>query len=401
MSPRRLARSLWIASALTVAAASVLFVLSAAAPVEGRDRPPLALLPAIVLAVLAFSTVGALVASRQPRNAIGWILNAVGLTVGVAFLSAGYADYTLLVNPGSLPAGQIVAWLLSWLYVGPVLLAPALLFLLFPDGRPQSPRWRPVVWLALGSAVVGMVGLAFRPGPLDYDPPVENPLAVAGPVGDALALAAAAGQGLTLAALFAAVASMALRLRRAGGEERAQLKWIAYAASLVAVAFAASAFGPVQGLGGDLLWLAAFLAFMGIPMAAGVAILRYRLYDIDLVIRRTLVYAGLTATLAGAYLGLVLLLQLLLSPLTADSGLAIAASTLSVAALVRPARARFQGAVDRRFYRRRYDAARTLEAFAGRLREELDLEALGADLRGVVRETVQPAHVSLWLRDRR
>jgi len=399
MRLRSVAWSMWVLSSVLVVAAVVFHVLGASAAVDDRDRVPSALLPAVVAAVLAFSTVGALTAARLPRNPIGWIFGLLGASVAAAFLGAGYADYTLLAEPGALPAGELAVWWLSWFYVAPIMTAPALVFLLFPTGRPRSPRWAGVVWAALASAAVAMIGLAFRPGRLDYEsPPVQNPVGVEGTAGEVLAGAATAGQAAAFAVLLLAAASMVVRLRGASSDERVQLKWIAYAASLVGLVFVLVAIGPKDGLLADLLWLAAFLAFLGIPMAVGVAILRHRLYDIDLVIRRTLVYGSLTATLAAGYLGCVLLAQLVTG---ARSDVAIALSTLAMAALFGPARARIQSVVDRRFYRQRYDAARTLESFGGRLRDEIDLEALGADRRGVVRDTVQPAHVSLWLRGER
>jgi hypothetical protein len=193
-------------------------------------------------------------------------------------------------------------------------------------------------------------------------------------------------------------ASLIVRFRRATGEQRVQIKWLALAGALVAVIFPIALVG--YGVWGeDVSNVAIMLSVLSLPVAAGVAILRYRLYDIDVVINRTIVYGALTVILAGTYLGSVLVLQLLLNGLSGDSGLAVAASTLGVAALFRPARARVQGVVDRRFYRRKYDAGRTLTAFSTRLRDEVDLEALSSELRAVVDDAMQPSHVSLWLRE--
>ena len=397
MTARRQAWALWLVAAMLAAVAVGLYLLDVSVSTEDRDRLPLGALPAVVACVLACATVGALIVVRLPRHPVGWLFLGLGVTLAAVFALSGWADYALITKRGSAAGGAAAVWMLSWLFLVPLVTAPTLLFLLFPTGRPLSRRWGVLLRLAAGAALVSMLGIAFRPGDLAYDPPVANPLAIGGAPGRVLEVAATAGQVAAIVVLLGSALGMAVRFRRARGDERMQLKWLAFAAALVAVAFPVAAGGPSDGLVADLLWLNALLAFMSLPLAAGIAILRHRLYDIDVVIRRTLVYGGLTAALAGTYLGLVLLSGLAVG----DSDLAVAASTLVVAALARPALARIQSAVDRRFYRRRYDAGRTLEAFGARLRDELDLDALGADLRGVVRDTVQPTHVSLWLRSGR
>jgi hypothetical protein len=241
-----------------------------------------------------------------------------------------------------------------------------------------------------------IIGYAFAPGPLEDLPRVENPLGIDGSLGDVFELFQGVGFACFALAAIGSTGSLVVRFRRSHGVERQQLKWMAAAAALVVAAWLLHAFVD-EALAEDISLIIP-LALLALPAAAAVAILRYRLYDFDLVVNRTLVYGALTATLAGSYLGIVLLLQLALEPLTSDSGLAIAGSTLAVAALFRPLRGRIQELVDRRFYRRRYDAARTVERFSARLRDEVELESLSAELRGVVRETVQPAHVSLWMR---
>jgi hypothetical protein len=344
---------------------------------------------------LVFSAVGALIATRQPGNAIGWIFLSVGVTAGLAEVTHGYADYWVGGNGGSEALAKAAAWYgdLSWI---PFILVPAtFLLLLFPDGRLLSPRWRPIGWCAaLGIAGV-FVTTGLTSGPLEDYPQLMNPYGVTSSVVDPLT-------GLSFLALIVGIGgsavSLILRFRRATGEERVQIRWLALAGVFVAVIFPIALAG-YDLWGEDVSNIAIMLSVLGLPVAAGVAILRYRLYDIDVVINRTLVYGALTVTLAGTYLGSVLLLQLLLNGLTGDSGLAVAASTLAVAALFRPARTRIQGVVDRRFYRRKYDAAQTLSAFSGRLRDEVDLEALTAELRTVVNEAMQPSHVSLWLRE--
>jgi xanthosine utilization system XapX-like protein len=353
-----------------------------------------------VFGSLAFGTVGALVVARVPDNPIGAVLCLLGVLLGLGDLAYQYADYALFVSP-SLPAGDTAAWLQN-LGLPPSFGLLAVALLLFPDGRLPSRRWRPALGLALVGVVLIVVGYAFRPGPLD-DPfeTVSNPLGIAG----AYDLTDAAGgfgwmsMGISVAL---AAAALVVRLRRSIGYERQQLKWIAFAAAVTGVAVVADVVSFFASLEGDtisqLRIVLVGIGFSAFPLAAGMAILRYRLFDIDVVINRTLVYGALTATLAAAYLGCVLLLQLILGGITGDSSLAVAGSTLAVAALFRPARARIQGAVDRRFYRRKYDAAQTLERFGEQLRDEVDLGSLTGELRSVVTETMQPAHVSVWLR---
>jgi hypothetical protein len=361
------------------------------------------------VAVGGYAFVGALVASRQPANAVGWILLAIGIALTLGTL----ADANLLSKTA--PARGLSGWLSEWVWYVWLTLAGVFLPQLFPTGRPLSPRWRPVLWLGAAALVLSVVGQAFEPGRMDVDSPVpvDNPFGIGGPVGDAMPVLSRAGDVLAAFAFALAATSLVLRFRRSRGIERQQLKWFAFigmlAATGLALAMAQVLFGAQPGddveggwleVVGAIGWSLALGAIvLGIPIATGMAILRHRLYDIDVVINRTLVYGALTATLAASYLGSVLLLQLALSPLTEDSGLAIAGSTLAVAALFRPARARIQELVDRRFYRSKYDAAHTIEQFGARLRDEVELNSLSAELRGVVKETMQPAHVSLWLRE--
>ena len=382
--------------------AVLLYFLNSSVALEGRERPPLAFLPVALLAILSFATVGVLVASRRPKNPIGWILCVVGLMMGVGFSAQGYADYVLIVQPGSLPGGGIAVWSLSW--SGSILsVAPTFLLLLFPDGRLPSSRWRPAAWLAAVAAVASVVGAAFRPGLLDDDyPMVTNPVGIGGAFGDLMSMMYVFGGALLAVAQLLSVISIGVRLRRSRGEKRQQIKWIVYAGAVMVAAFLAGSVVPGgSGPVADLLWVVGFVALVGIPVAAGIAVFKYRLYDIDVIINRTLVYGTLTVLLASAYAGSVASLQAALRALTGqESAVAVVASTLAIAALFSPLRRRVQGFVDRRFYRSKYDAAKTLAAFSGRLREETDLDALGEDLVGAVRDTMQPEHVSLWLRPR-
>ncbi len=347
-----------------------------------------------IVASLAFATIGTLVAARVPGNRIGPLFCLMGAILGVGNLLLQYADLALFISP-ALPGGEAVACLQN--FAGPScfgLLGVGIL--LFPHGRLPSRGWRWVLGLAYSGIALIAIGSALRPGRLDAPfATIVNPLGIEGAFGLMDALTGLGWMAMGASVLLAAIGT-GLRLRRARGVERAQLKWLALAAAVTGVAIVVvvlSYFVPWPG-GNVVRSVLLGVGFTVFPLTAGVAILRHRLYDIDLVINRALVYGALTATLAATYLAVVLLVGLAVG----RSGFAVAVSTLAVAALFRPARARIQAAVDRRFYRRRYDATQTLEAFGVRLRDELDLETLGTDLRGVVRDTVQPAHVSLWLR---
>jgi hypothetical protein len=386
--------------AVTVALVPTAIVLNGinldlALPEEREDFLPLVI--ALCVQALVYGATGSVVASRRPGNPIGWIFCGMGVALALVSAAYGYADYGLY-GVGDLPAAVYAGWLTSWLFILPVFIAPIVVLFLFPDGRPPSPRWRPLLALLFAFAAGTLVWSALEPGALVSYPGHENPFGVEGPAVEALN---AVGEAVIAPLAFVlALAAVVVRFRRSHGVERQQLKWVAYAAAVMAVCFALSflAGTALPTWASDAIFVLGFAAFGGIGVAAGLAILRYRLYDIDVVINRTLVYASVTAVLAGTYLGLVLLFQLAFRPVTEGNGLAVALSTLAVAALFRPARTRVQELVDRRFYRRRYDAQRTLEGFAAHLRDEVDLDALRAELTGVVGETMQPAHVSLWVR---
>jgi hypothetical protein len=354
------------------------------------------------LAFLAYATVGALIVTKQPANPVGWLFAALGLLGSVTEALSAYAARAAEAAPDPSPAASVAAWISAWAGQ-PSFMALVPLLLLFPDGRFLSTRWRAVGLASLVVAVVWAVALAIRPGPLLGLTGLGNPVGLdaAGGVLDAVV----AGSSIAFFLLvLAAVAAVIERYRVSEALARQQIKWLTTAgATAVAAIVGVGAVEPVldtdQGAGDVLTALLVFSAVVAFPVAAALAILRHGLYDVDVVIKRTLVYSVLTAALVATYLGSVLLLQLVLGPLTAESDLAVAASTLAVAGLFRPLRSRIQLVVDRRFYRLRYDAQRTVDGFSARLRAELDLDALAADLRRVVVETVQPAHVSLWLRE--
>jgi hypothetical protein len=389
----RMAWSLWASTVALTALSALLVVLSLSHP----NTPVFEWWFGNTFVVID-ATVGAIVASRRPENPVGWLLCLSGVAVGASTFISQYAIYALLARPGALPAGEAAAWIASWSL--PVIIGLQVSYLtLFPTGRLPSRRWRPVAWLMVATVVAAVISSALASdaymGSLG---PIRNPLAVEGfsEVYKAVSL--------TMFPLLYVVAASSLfvRLRHATGVERQQLKWLAYAA-------AGFALGVILVLLSGVLntpaWFdrTANTVFLvsseGIIVAIGIAILRYRLYDIDIIISRTLVYGPLTVALVALYFGGVVSLQRLFVLLTGErSTLAVVASTLLIAALFNPLRGRIQSFMDRRFYRSKYDARKTLEAFSAKLRDETDLEALSGDLVGVVGETMQPAHVTLWLR---
>jgi len=352
---------------------------------------PFALTTALVAVV--FVVVGLLIARRRPDNPIGWLLAVVGVTILLYQAASEYALRGLVVAPGSLPSAGVAAVLSQTLWIVPFALVPVVL-LLYPTGRFLSRAWA-IGAVPSGSAILLLVGPGtaalwrFRESGSDL---LFSESGTG--VMDAFVLPVL---GLVVAAVVLAAASIVVRWRRSSGIERQQIKWLLPSCLIISAQAALVVFVPDGGgLLGEVLLLTGLAS---IPVAIGVAILRYRLYDIDLVINRALVYGSLTAILGLVYLGSVVVLGGLVRPLAGSNDLAVAGSTLAAAALFSPARRRIQALVDRRFYRRRYDTARTVEGFAARLRDEVDLDTLHSDLVEVVRETLQPASVSMWIRE--
>src|SRR5215213_4541909 len=395
--------SVWLAGALCVLALALtalsllLFILNLSYPNTHLFEPWLD----NTLNAVFYPTVGAIVASRRPENPMGWLLCLYGFVISIGYFCAEYAIYALLAQPDSLPAGEAMVWIVSW--VLPILNGlTVFLILLFPTGRLPSRRWRWLGWLTVIFVVVGVILGAFSSGALlGILGPIQNPLGIEG-----FSNIYYKAILFTMASLLTLAAALAvfIRLRRAIGVERQQIKWFAYAA--VAYVSAGILAYIIPRVIDTPLWFervsfALNIALIpAIPITIGIAILRYRLYDIDLLINRTLVYGSLTLMLALVYFGGVTATQVVFTALTGQEEqpqLTIVVSTLVIAALFIPLRRRLQSFIDRSFYRRKYDATKTLEAFSAKLREETDLDALSHDLASVVRETMQPAHVSVWL----
>jgi hypothetical protein len=345
------------------------------------------------IGAVVFGTIGCAIAVRQPRNVVGWIFLVTGLFA--PFLDPAYATYALVERGGDFPGADWTIWLLEVALIVSTAPIATYLLLVFPNGRLPSPRWRPIAWYTVCALVVATILVA-----VGFTSVGREPIVARNPAALDLAIAAdESSRRLAVVILLgpAAVlcgAGFVHRFRRARGVERQQLKWVAYAASILVTEMALL---PIS-FGRKPLEIAVQLSFLAIPVTAGIAILRYRLYNIDVLIKRTLVYGSLTAMLGGVYVASVLVSQQLLRGFTGGSDISVAASTLLVVALFQPIRTRVQELVDRHFFRARYDAARTVDAFSVRLRSEVDLDSVRSDLIGVIHDTMHPAHASVWLR---
>jgi hypothetical protein len=383
MSTRTAAWLAWAVCAISLAFTALCFLLMAL----NLSLNTLAYFfwPDLTSIAVGYSVIGAIIASRLPKHPIGWICCAIGLIAAVDHFAGEYAVYALLALPHPLPGGEAMLWLQGWfwmLFIGLIVF----LLLLFPTGRLPGTRWRPFAWVSGAVISAGVVWSSVISPAVDLNaPPSPVQLSV-----------------LLLGGV--AAASLVVGRRGVSGVERQQIKWLLYVGPIMFVASGLHIgfyyFWLPEGSWG--LWASDLLVIVGglsVPIAIGVAILRYRLYEIDLIINRTLVYGSLTVLLVALYFGGIVVLQRVFVTLTGQqSTLAVVASTLLIAAMFTPLRRRIQSFIDRRFYRRKYDARKTLETFSAQLRNETDLDALSDDLVGVVRETMQPAHVSLWLR---
>lgn len=381
----------WVLLALAVALAAAEYVITQQSLAAQHGAKVLNWIVAIDLSLptIAFAAVGTFVVIRRPGNRVGWLLIAVGLGFILGLVANDYPGATAQIHHSTRPLGTLAAWVASWiwpLYAVPLLL----LLLLYPTGKLPSARWKPVLWFGVASLILASALGAIRRGPIGYIP-MDNPygfVSIPDPVAGAV-------RACAIAAMAAGVLSLVVRFRTAHGEVRQQLKWFTYGAALAIALYVGAIFTTWQSIVGVL----GVAATACLPIFMGIAILRYRLYDIDVLINQTLVYGSLTIALGSLYVVGVVVLQAMLRDVTGQgSGLAVAISTLAIAALFQPLRRRIQGFIDRRFYRRKYDAARTLARFGERVRDDVDLEGLTSDMLGVVQETMEPAHVSLWLR---
>jgi hypothetical protein len=394
MKNEKAARLAWILGALTLAMFMVYVALALSRPARlpPRVEPfrPERLLSDVPF--LVFAGVGVLIATRRPQNPIGWLFIAVGFLFLFPVFATDYALHALYSNPGSLPAGAFASWATTWSWLLGIGVF-VMVVLLFPNGRLSTRRWRPLAWVVVADTVISVLAVAVLLWP-------ERGLQLVGAWEgasttrtDSALRIISVGFPLLILAMLAAVVSLLQRFRRSQGEERQQLKWVVYGGSLPLVVNLVT--GLVTGFSDTSFLL--FVDAVGIaalPVATGIAVLKYRLYDIDLIINRTLVYLALTAILGISYFALVAGI----SSVAGESSLTVAGATLVVAALFQPLRRRIQAFIDRRFYRSKYDAEQTIADFSAKLRNDIDLDHLTTEMASVVHDTLQPAHFSLWLR---
>ena len=392
--PAGLAWALWTLTVLGLVATAWLDRLLRQAGAPELTALPASGIPTVAAAVSAV-TVGAVLASRRPRHPVGWLLVGLGLSSTAHDLTYSYTRYGLVARPGSLPGAAYLAGLDNGLVLSWICCA-SFVMLLTPTGRLPSSRWRWWAGVTVAAAVVWLLVSLVHPEPLypEY-PEVGNPFAIQGLPRGVLDVVQPAAGVVVLVSLVVAAVSLLGRFRRARGTERQQLRWLAWGAALAAVALVAAIASLALDSEFDLLNVTLGISAAVLPLATGAAILRYRLYDIDRIISRTLAYGLLTVLLGSAYAAVVLALGRLLPQ---GSSLVVAAATLAVAAAFQPARRRLQAVVDRRFNRRRYDTAKTIAAFGDRLHQQVDLEHLTTELLAVVEETMQPTQASMWLR---
>ncbi len=398
-TPARLALPAWCVCAALVIVAVVLHGVNLG---SGAGMvSPIGNNLVFALWAVAYASVGAVIGARRPANPIGWLLLTAGFVLAASGACFEYADYAF-GSDGPLPGGTAAAWVALCVSPNALVLVP-LALLYFPDGHPRSQRWRRAVWIPVGAMVTLTIGTGLYPGPLDTEAHVApNPLGVDAP--GLINAVGSLGWTLLVFSLMAAAAVVVLNLRGSTGLLRQQMKWVAGAGALLGIVWtwwSLTYILPLPDVVGPISTALVVLAECGIPVAIGIAVMRYRLYGIDVLIRRTVTYTALVAVLAAVYLGCVVVLEAGLQSVTGQSGsIAVTISTLAVAGLFGPALRGIRRAVDRRFSRSVYDGEQTLAEFSGRLRHEIDLETVEVELIGVVRETMGPAHATLWLRGR-
>jgi len=351
-----------------------------------------------VYLLAAFGVVGAMVVTRQPRNPVGWILSWVATTLALVTFGQYYAAVSLRAFDGGLPGTVPMAWLSQLPFTASIATVVVILPMTFPDGRLLSRRWRPVAWLAIGAIVATALPVAFQPGPIPNNEAIANPMGsdvVMSLVGPLATLGWVVLVGI---AFPLSIVSVVLRYRRGSATERLQLRWFAAAVALSLTIYSLGMIPLDNPLLGDVFWVLGILSLPLLPIAIGVAILRYHLYEIDRIISRTIGYAVVTATLGLVFAAAILIFEGVLAPLTRSNTVAVAASTLVVVALFQPLRRRVQRIADHRFNRSHYDAERTVTAFSARLRDDVDLGSLRDDVVDVAARTVSPASVGLWVR---